>query len=72
MGMAVGGNSTLSNTGTVTLTGNSRNPDGRAAGYAILSDSMGTVTNAGQIYLGATPLSQATPRRRWIWWAVGR
>ena len=60
-GMAAGGNSTLSNTGTITLTGNSRNPDGRAGGYAILSDSTGAVTNAGQIYIGATPVISTTP-----------
>lgn len=60
-GMAAGGNSNLSNTGTITLTGNSRNPDGRAGGYAILSDSTGAVTNAGQIYIGATPVISTTP-----------
>ncbi|MEB6377854.1 autotransporter-associated beta strand repeat-containing protein [Leclercia adecarboxylata] len=59
-GMAVGGNSSLTNTGTITLTGNSRNPDGRAGGYAILSDATGTATNTGQIYIGATPVLSAT------------
>ncbi|EIG1054610.1 autotransporter-associated beta strand repeat-containing protein [Salmonella enterica subsp. enterica serovar Napoli] len=53
-GMEVRNNATLNNSGTITLTGNSRNTDGRAGGYAIYSDSTGTVTNAGQIYLGAT------------------
>lgn len=60
-GMAAGGNSTLSNTGTITLTGNSRNSDGRAGGYAILSDSTGAVTNSGQINIGATPVISTTP-----------
>ncbi|EAX5650157.1 transporter [Salmonella enterica] len=56
LGMAVGDNGTLTNTGTITLTGNSRNPDGRAGGYAIYSDSTGTVTNAGRIFIGGTPV----------------
>ncbi|EAN4330393.1 transporter [Salmonella enterica subsp. enterica serovar Oslo] len=56
LGMAVGDNGTLTNTGTITLTGNSRNPDGRAGGYAIYSDSTGTVTNAGRIFMGGTPV----------------
>lgn len=56
-GMAVGGNSTLTNTGIITLTGNSRNPDGRAGGYAIMSDSTGTVTNAGRIFIGGAPIT---------------
>lgn len=56
-GMAVSDNGTLTNAGTITLTGNSRNPDGRAGGYAIYSDSTGAVTNAGRIYLGGTPVT---------------
>lgn len=56
-GMAVGNNGTLTNTGIINLTGNSRNPDGRAGGYGIYSDSTGTVTNAGRIFIGGAPIT---------------
>ncbi|HHS0960531.1 TPA: autotransporter-associated beta strand repeat-containing protein [Salmonella enterica subsp. enterica] len=63
-GMAVDENSSLINTadGTITLTGNSRNADGRAGGYAMLGDSTGTVTNEGRIFIGGIPVTtSATP-----------
>lgn len=57
-GMKVSDAATLTNAlnGTIILTGNSHNPDGRAGGYAIYSDSTGTVTNNGRIFIGATPV----------------
>lgn len=61
-GMAVDNDSTLSNNGTITLTGNNNNVDGRAGGYAIVSYSSGTVTNAGNIFIGGTPvISEVNP-----------
>lgn len=58
-GMVVADNGTLTNAGTITLTGNSRNPDGRAGGYAIYSDSTGPVTNTGNLFIGGTPITSA-------------
>lgn len=55
-GMVSGGNVVLNNSGTITLTGNSHNPDGHAGGYAIHSESTGTATNSGRIVIGTTPI----------------
>lgn len=61
-GMVVGDDATLVNsaTGTITLTGNTNNPDGRAGGYAIYSDSTGLISNSGRIYIGGSPLITAS------------
>lgn len=58
-GMVVADNGTLTNAGTITLTGNSRNPDGRAGGYAIYSDSTGSVINTGNLFIGGAPMTSA-------------
>ncbi|HAV1831646.1 TPA: transporter [Enterobacter hormaechei subsp. steigerwaltii] len=60
-GMSVSDSGSLLNaaTGTITLTGNAKNPDGRAGGYAIYSDSTGTVTNDGRIFIGGSPITVA-------------
>ncbi|EOC4895589.1 autotransporter-associated beta strand repeat-containing protein [Enterobacter hormaechei] len=60
-GMLVGDNGSILNaaTGTITVTGNATNPDGRAGGYAIYSDSTGTVTNDGRIFIGGSPVTSS-------------
>ncbi len=61
-GISVSGTSSATNTssGTIVLTGNSRNSEGRAAGYGIYADQSASVINQGAIYLGYSPAVDAT------------
>lgn len=59
VGMQAQGTTTATNSGTLALTGNSHNTNGRASGYAADISGAATFTNAtgGNIYIGTTPVT---------------
>ncbi|MCS3604148.1 fibronectin-binding autotransporter adhesin [Buttiauxella sp. BIGb0471] len=61
-GISASGTTAVTNTAdaTIALVGNSKNAGGRAGGYGIFLQDGATLTNAGNIYLGVTPVFDAT------------
>lgn len=61
-GISASGTTAVTNAAdaTIALVGNSKNAGGRAGGYGIFLQDGATLTNAGNIYLGVTPVFDAT------------